>query len=395
MAEVKLEGLYKVFGKDTGTALKLAEEGLSRAEIRDKTEKTVALNNINLEIQKAEIFVVMGLSGSGKSTLIRCINRLIEPTKGKILIGEDEIDICSLDESSLIDLRRKMFGMVFQRFGLLPHRTVLENVVLGLEIQEKAAEEMDERGKAALKAVGLEGWEDSRISELSGGMQQRVGLARGLAVDPEILLMDEPFSALDPLIRQNMQEELLRIQKKMRKTIIFITHDLEEAVKLGDRIAILGDDGKVLQIDTPENILLNPKDDFVARFVKNVDKPNVIKVENILKMPSMTFRPDMGPKEALDMMKEKDIGHVYVVDEHGTYHGILTIELVSEALTKDSEAISGYLEHIKAVDQVKSLSSVLPMLITSPYPVPVVNESDIFVGFINEADAISILRGRR
>jgi len=395
MSEVKIENLYKIFGKDTDQALALAENGLSRSEIRESTNNTVALNNINLEIEKGEIFVIMGLSGSGKSTLIRCINRLIPPTKGNVLIGEDQIDICKLDNKGLIELRRKMFGMVFQGFGLLPHRTVLENVILGLEIQEANSEEMKEKGSNALKVVGLDGWGESKITELSGGMQQRVGLARGLAVDPEILLMDEPFSALDPLIRQNMQEELLNIQKKMKKTIIFITHDLEEAVKLGDRIAILGDDGKILQVDCPEEILLNPKNEFVARFVKNVDKPNVVKVESILKMPTVTFRPDTSPEDAQSIMKEKNLDYAYAVNDDGTFRGVLTMELASEAITRGASDISDYLDVTKAVYQVSTLGSVLHILITSAYSVPVINESDIFVGYINESDAISILKGRR
>jgi glycine betaine/proline transport system ATP-binding protein len=395
MAEVKVEGLYKVFGKHPERAFPLIEQGLSRAEIREKTKQTVALRNINLEIEKGEVFVVMGLSGSGKSTLIRCINRLITSTRGKVLIGEgeDEIDINQVSEEELIELRRKRFGMVFQSFGLLPHRTILENVMLGLEIMGFEKDEMTKRSEEAIKLVGLAGWEGNKPHELSGGMQQRVGLARGLAVDPEFLLMDEPFSALDPLIRQNMQEELLRIQKEQQRTIIFITHDLDEAVKLGDRIAILNEEGVVVQLDTPENVLMSPADEFVKEFVQNIDNPSVIKVESVTRKPDYTFNPEDTPDEVMKKLEDDEKEYGYVIADDGTYVGIITQLALHDAKHDKAEVISSYVEKVKSVDPVKTINQILPTLITANYSVPVVGSKNKFLGYVSDKEAIAIIRG--
>lgn len=395
MAEVKVEGLYKVFGKHPERAFPLIEQGLSRAEIREKTNQTVALRNINLEIGKGEVFVVMGLSGSGKSTLVRCINRLITSTRGKVLIGEgeDEIDINMVSEEQLIELRRKRFGMVFQSFGLLPHRTILENVMLGLEIMGFDKEEMTKRSEESIKLVGLAGWEGNKPHELSGGMQQRVGLARGLAVDPEILLMDEPFSALDPLIRQNMQEELLRIQKEQKRTIIFITHDLDEAVKLGDRIAILNEEGAIVQLDTPENVLMSPADEFVKEFVQNIDNPSVIKVEKVTHRPDYTFVPEDSPDEVMKKLEGEEKEYGYVVATDGTYVGIITQLALHDAIHDKADVISSYVEKVKAVDPVKTINQILPALITANYSVPVVGGKNKFLGYVSDKEAIAIIRG--
>lgn len=284
MAEMEVEGLYKIFGNNPDKALRLLEEGKTKSEIKNKTGSVVGLNNINVQVEKGSIHVIMGLSGSGKSTFLRCVNRLVEPTKGKVRI--DGKEVLSMNETQLRELRRKKFGMVFQRFSLLPHKTLLENVVFGLEIRGEHKTKRTSAGREALKKVGLEGWEESYPSELSGGMQQRVGLARALATDPQILLMDEPFSALDPLIRNQMQEELLKLQKQLKKTILFITHDLDEALRLGDKISILNEEGKIVQNGSPEEIVLNPKSGFVETFVKNVDEQSVIRAETVMQEPS-------------------------------------------------------------------------------------------------------------
>ncbi|HOI76612.1 MAG TPA: betaine/proline/choline family ABC transporter ATP-binding protein [Methanofastidiosum sp.] len=393
MLDLKINNLYMIFGKTPEKAFPLIEKGLTRSEIKEKTGQIVALRDINLEINKGEIFVIMGLSGSGKSTLIRCINRLIFPTKGEVLIGNEKINILDLNQTELIELRRKKFGMVFQRFGLLPHRTILDNVVLGLEIKGTPKEEMENIGKKILKTVGLAGWENSMPDELSGGMKQRVGLARALAIDPDILLMDEPFSALDPLIRDNMQEELLRIQRKMKKTIIFITHDLNEAVKLGNRVAILNEEGVLVQIDTVENILINPATEFVKTFVQNVDRHHVIKVEYITKQNKIVLTPDVSPHEAINKLKKNRVTYSFVVDEGQKLLGIILLSELDKSKSEENITIEPYIKKCNSLESVVTLAEALPLLITSKTAVAVVDEEGILLGHANEKAAIEILRG--
>ena len=266
---IRVENLYKVFGSDPRSIMQLVREGRSKDEILAETGHTVGLRDINLEIEKGQIFVIMGLSGSGKSTLVRHLNRLIDPTEGAIYV--DGIDVMNLSQTELEEFRRHRMSMVFQHFGLLPHRTVLENVAFGLSIQKVAKAEREEKAREWLRSVGLDGYEDQYPSQLSGGQQQRVGLARALCTDPEILLMDEPFSSLDRLIRSGMQDLLVELQDKLHKTIVFITHDLDEALRLGHQIAILKD-GVLSQVGRPEEILRNPADDYVEAFVRDVNR---------------------------------------------------------------------------------------------------------------------------
>lgn len=274
---IKVDKLVKIFGPDPRATLSLLKEGLSKDEIRAKTGHTVGVNEASFTVKPGEFFVIMGLSGSGKSTLLRCINRLIDPTAGRILVQRDagEVDVTKLDAKGLRELRRNTVSMVFQRFGLLPHRKVRENVAFGLEIKGQSEKDRLANAQKALDMVGLNGWGDSYPDELSGGMQQRVGLARALATDAPVLLMDEPFSALDPLIKVNMQNELIRIEEQLKRTILFITHDLDEALKLGHRIAIM-EGGRVVQIGTPEEIIVNPRTEYVADFVEHADPTGVI-----------------------------------------------------------------------------------------------------------------------
>lgn len=267
--KIQIERLFKIFGDTPERAFELIERNLSKDEIFEHTGNTIGLHDVNLEIREGEVFVVMGLSGSGKSTLLRCVNRLIPSTSGRILLEGTDINL--LDEEELRQVRRERLAMVFQNFALLPHRNVIDNVAFGLEIQDIEVEERHARAQEVLDTVGLGGHSESRISQLSGGMKQRVGLARALTTDADILLMDEAFSALDPLIRTNMQDELLNLQKTIQKTIIFISHDLDEALHLGDRIAIMKD-GKVSQVGTKYDILMNPADDYVSQFVEKVDR---------------------------------------------------------------------------------------------------------------------------
>jgi len=270
---IRFENLYKVFNcavKDERRVFSLLENGANRAKIKRQTGALVALRDISFSVKQGEFFVVMGLSGSGKSTLLRCLNRLVSPTRGRLMI--DGKDLLGMNREELTKLRREKMGMVFQSFALFPHRSVLENVAFGLELQRKSQDDIKKRGERALALVGLEGWGESPISELSGGMKQRVGLARALAPEPEVLLMDEPFSALDPLIRNRMQDELINLQQELGKTTFFITHDLSEALKLGDRIGMLNGEGELVQVGTPKEILNSPANDYVKDFVENIHK---------------------------------------------------------------------------------------------------------------------------
>ena len=274
---IRVENLYKVFGEDPKSVISMLEQGHSKDDIRAETGHTVGVNDVSFRLEPGEFFVIMGLSGSGKSTLLRCINRLIEPTSGKVFVETDEgeTDVTALGEQGLRQFRKQQVSMVFQRFGLFPHRTVRENAAYGLEVQGRPKKKRLEAAQETLEMVGLGQWGDSYPDELSGGMQQRVGLARALATDAPILLMDEPFSALDPLIKVNMQQELISIEKKLHRTVLFITHDLDEALKLGHRIAIM-EGGRVVQVGTPEEIIVNPKTEYVADFVEHADPTGVI-----------------------------------------------------------------------------------------------------------------------
>jgi len=274
--KIKIKNLYKVFGKNPDLAMKNVRSGKPKEQILSEYGQTLALKNINLEIQMGSVFVIMGLSGSGKSTLVRHINRLIEPTEGEIKV--DDTNVLSLNQRELANFRREKMSMVFQRFGLMPHRTVIENVAYGLTIQKVPRTKREKTAKEWLLSVGLGGYENQYPSQLSGGEQQRVGLARALCTDPEILLMDEAFYALDPLIRSDMQEQLISLQKKLNKTIVFITHDLNEAIRIGDKIAILKD-GEVSQVGAPEEILLNPADEYVKAFVREFNRTKTSRVK--------------------------------------------------------------------------------------------------------------------
>src|SRR6056297_3709306 len=325
MAAITITDLYKIFGKNPSRAIPLLKDGKTKDEILEETGLTVAIDKASFEVQEQETFVIMGLSGSGKSTVLRCLNRLIEPTSGDVLIGEDQTNIMDLDKENLLELRRKRMSMVFQNFGLFPHRSVLDNVAYGLEIGGMGKSERDEKSIESIEMVGLKGYENKMPNELSGGMQPRVGLARALANDPEILLMDEAFSALDPLIRADMQDELLELQAEVNKTVVFITHDLDEALKIGDRIAIMNE-GYVVQVGTPEEILTNPANDYVKAFVQNVDRTKVITAQAIMRKAPTVQIPKDGPSVAIRNMEKVGVSTTYVVDENRHLKGIVTID---------------------------------------------------------------------
>lgn len=392
MTKIKVENVYKVFGNNTQKALELVEKGHSKEEILKKTGCSIGVNNVNFEVEDGEFFVVMGLSGSGKSTLIRCLNRLIEPTSGSIYI--DEQDIAKCDDKALMEIRRKKIAMVFQNFALFPHRTILNNVEYGLEVQDIIEEIRKEKALEALKLVGLENYANSKPNELSGGMQQRVGLARALATDPDILLMDEAFSALDPLIRKEMQDELLQLQSKMQKTIIFITHDLDEALKLGDRIAIMKD-GVIEQIGTSEDILTNPASAYVRNFVEGVDRVKVLTASSIMKSPNPILTHKDGPKVAVRFMKEEEISSLYVVDKNRKLRGIIKIEDALELAQKNIRQVDEIIDRdIPIVSPETPISDLLSMARDAIYPLAVVGENDKLLGIIKRSTIIGGILGK-
>ena len=376
---VSVQGLTKVFGPDPGKALALHRSGRSKQEIHEKTGATLALNNVSFEIMRGETFVLMGLSGSGKSTLLRCINRLIEPTEGKILI--DGEDIVGMNQEELRTTRRRKLGMIFQSFALLPHRTVLDNVAFGLEVQGIPTDERRKRAEEVLQMVGLGGYGASMPDELSGGMKQRVGLARALTSDPDILLMDEAFSALDPLIRRDMQDELLDLQQRLAKTIIFVTHDLDEALKLGDRIALMKD-GAIVQIGTPEEILTNPENAYVERFVADVDLTRVFSASDVMRRPEPVARCTAGPRVALHLMEEHDIGSVFVVNRERRLMGLVTLEATLEAVRVGRGIQEIITTEIPTVALDTPLTDIISLIAGSPYPVAVVDDENRLRGLV-------------
>ncbi|UUV98985.1 quaternary amine ABC transporter ATP-binding protein [Vagococcus luciliae] len=375
MTKVKVENLTKIFGKkqQQQVALQMVKEKKSKTDIVKETGATVGVYDVNFDVKEGEIFVIMGLSGSGKSTLIRLINRIIEPTSGDIYI--DGQDIAKLDKEELREVRRHKMSMVFQNFGLFPHRTILENTEYGLEIRGVEKEERQQRAEKALENSGLLTFKDQYPDQLSGGMQQRVGLARALANDPEILLMDEAFSALDPLIRREMQDELIELQDKVKKTIIFITHDLNEALRIGDRIALMKD-GQIMQIGTGEEILTNPANDYVREFVEDVDRSKVLTAQNIM-VPAITTNLDIdGPNVALQRMRSEEVSMLVAVNKKRELLGTITADAAAEA-RKNKQTLHDVLDkNIITVEKDMLISDIFPLIYDSPTPLAVVDNED-------------------
>lgn len=389
-SKVVVKNVTKVFGKSSKNALRLLDKGYSKEEILKETGSTIGVNGANFEIFPGEIFVVMGLSGSGKSTLIRMLNRLIEPTAGQIFV--DDVDIVKMNSHQLRDFRQKKISMVFQNFALFPHKTILENTEYGLEIQK--VPQADRRSKAlqSLEIVGLKGYEYQYPSQLSGGMQQRVGLARALASDTDIVLMDEAFSALDPLIRKDMQDELLELQETMQKTIIFITHDLDEALRIGDRIALMKD-GHIIQIGTPEEIMMNPANEYVERFVEDVDLSKVLTAAHVQKRAER-ITPDRGPRVALQIMRDQGVSSIFVVDRRQRLLGAITAEDASMALIKDKTVDEVIQKNIGVVLEDTLLTEVIDASATSVLPLAVVDDDGRLKGVIIRGAIIGALAGK-
>lgn len=369
MAKVEIEHLTKIFGKRVKPALQMVQQQASKTEILKKTGATVGVYDANLSIEEGEIFVIMGLSGSGKSTLIRLLNRLIEPTSGSIKI--DGEDISTMSKEQLLEVRRKKMSMVFQSFGLFPHRTILENTEYGLEVQGVPKEERRERAEKALDNANLLAFKDQYPNQLSGGMQQRVGLARALANNPEILLMDEAFSALDPLIRRDMQDELLVLQANASQTIIFISHDLNEALRIGDRIAIMKD-GQIQQVGTGEEILTAPANDYVRAFIEDVDRSKVLTAERIM-IPPITTNIDVdGPAVALKKMRTEEVSGLVAVDRRRQFQGFISSEDALRA-RRENIGLRDVMTEMPTVARDMLVADIMPLIYDAPTPLAVVD----------------------
>ena len=391
---IRVEHLVKVFGDEPWRALPLLEQGRSKAEIREETGLTVGVNDVSFELEAGEVFVIMGLSGSGKSTLMRCVNRLIEPLSGKVLLTTDdgEIDVTALSAPELRELRRERMSMVFQRFGLFPHRSVLDNVAFGQEVRGSAREERYRVAREMLSVVGLEGWGDSKPNELSGGMQQRVGLARALATQANVLLMDEPFSALDPLIKVNMQNELLRIQAELHRTILFITHDLDEALRIGTRVAIM-DDGEIVQVGTPEEIIVEPRTEYVADFVEHADPTGVMTARTVaVPVPGQRFE-ESGQQDGTTFFQRVGYPEVSYGMQDGRFVEMRVDGVPVEAMRLE-DALQEETPEIRRRDAVllcgpgATLKQVLKGRTYSRLPQLVVDEDDLVLGVISENELV-------
>ena len=375
-AETKIEvsGLTKIFGKRINRAKEMLKQGKTKAEILKATGATVGVDQADFTIKKGEIFVIMGLSGSGKSTTLRMLNRLIEPTAGQVLIDGD--DIAKLDKQHLREVRRQKLSMVFQGFALLPNRTVLQNAAFGLEIQGMDKSEREAKANKALDLVGLDGFADQFPDQLSGGMQQRVGLARALANDPEILLMDEAFSALDPLIRREMQDELLDLQENVKKTIIFITHDLNEALRIGDRIALMKD-GQIMQIGTGEEILTNPANEYVRTFVEDVDRSKVLTAQNIM-VPALTTNIEIdGPTVALKRMRQEEVSMLLAVDKKRQLKGVVRAEKALEARKNGTSLVECVDPEIQTIDKDMLVNDIFQLIYDAQTPLAVTDNGKL------------------
>lgn len=388
MEQLEVHNLTKIFGRKRKAALNLVKQQVSKTEILKKTGATVGVYDANFKVKAGEIFVIMGLSGSGKSTLIRMLNRLINPTSGQIYI--DGKDVAKMNEEELRQVRREKINMVFQNFGLFPHRTILENTEYGLEVRGVAKEKRRQLAEAALDSANLLAFKDQYPNQLSGGMQQRVGLARALANDPDILLMDEAFSALDPLIRRDMQDELLNLQEEKQRTIIFITHDLNEALRIGDRIAIMND-GQILQIGTGEEILTNPQNDFIKEFVEDVDRSKVLTAQNIMTAPFTTNIENDGPNVALSRMRVEEVSMLLAVDKRRQLKGSLTAEAALKARKEKLPLTEVIDKNVKTVSPDTLITDIFDLIYDSPTPLAVVNENGRLLGVIIKGRVLEAL----
>ncbi|MEY3446178.1 MAG: glycine betaine/proline transporter system, ATP-binding protein [Pseudomonadota bacterium] len=385
--KIVVKNLYKVFGTDPALAMKMLNEGQTKDQIFQKSGMVAGVINANFHVNEGEIFVLMGLSGSGKSTLIRLLNRLVEPTHGQIIVGGH--DVAAMSKKALVDLRRKDLAMVFQSFALLPHLSVLSNTAFGLEVAGVGRKEREKRAMEVLDQVGLRTFAHKQPAELSGGMQQRVGLARALAVDPSLMLMDEAFSALDPLKRTEMQELLLKLQSEQQRTIVFVSHDLDEAFHIGDRIAIM-EGGRIVQIGTPDEILRNPSDEYVRAFFKGVDVQKYLVAKDVARQDeTLVIRPTTDAKadfaNAIERLRETRRNYAFVVADDGTLRGTVSIDSMLLSLQSGADMLANaLLEDVGAVNQNLSLKDLIGRIVKNPVPLPVVDDRGHYLGAVTQ-----------
>lgn len=388
--KVVIKNLYKVFGNNPKQAIKMVQDGISKSEVFEKTGQTVGVMDASFNIKQGEIFVIMGLSGSGKSTLVRLLNRLIEPSAGEVLI--DGQDISNLSDKDLRELRRTKMSMVFQSFALMPHLSVLQNAAFGLELAGMDLKERNKRAMSALAQVGLETVHMSYPDQLSGGMQQRVGLARALANDPEVMLMDEAFSALDPLIRTEMQDELVKLQSKARRTVIFISHDLNEAMRIGDRIAIM-EGGRVIQVGTPDEILNNPANDYVRSFFRNVDVTTILSAKDIASKQHATVinREGFGPTSAIELLRQHDRDYGYVVSPQGEFFGVVSVESLLKLERSKGKLSDAFLNSYEPLTRDTPLNEIIGQVAKYPFGLPVIDKNNKYQGVVTRVAMLRAL----
>jgi glycine betaine/proline transport system ATP-binding protein len=391
-AKIEAKNLVKIYGENTDKAMELFNQGLSRSEILQETGLTVGVAGVSFEIAEGEIFVIIGLSGSGKSTLLRCINGLLMPTSGSLLVDGKAVE--KLSDEELRKLRSEKISMVFQHFALLPNRTIIDNVALGLELRGAPLEERRKIAQEALVKVGLEEWKDKFPSELSGGMKQRVGLARALVMDSDILLMDEPFGALDALIRAEMQEELISLQREIKKTIVFVTHDLDEALRLGDRIAIMRD-GSIEQIGTADEILSEPANEYVEKFLHGVDVSKILDADSISKWPREVIRETEGVSVALHRMKKADTDYLFVLGARNKLVGMILREDVLKLAKEKQTGIKDIIKETNTVQSNTIMRDVYPELRNAEKDLAVVDDKGRFLGVITHSILLMTLDERK
>ena len=380
-AKIEVKQVSKIFGSKGSKVLETLGKQFDKQEVMQQTGHVVGVHDASFMVNTGEIFVIIGLSGSGKSTLIRCLNLLHRPTAGSIEI--DGEDICEYNRDQLRELRRKKIAMVFQNFALLPHKNVIDNVSFGLRVRGENRQDSRKKALEMIEMVGLAGYENEPIQSLSGGMKQRVGLARALANDPEILLMDEAFSALDPIVRRDMQYELLNLQQKLQKTIVFITHDIQEAFKIGDRVAIMKD-SKIVQVGTPEEILTSPANEYVERFITGVDKTQVLSLRSIMHLPGCLVQLRDGPKLALQEMRMNGVSSAFVMDQSLRFKGIVNLQDTLQAI-KDKQPLESILVHdVIEVEPSTTVSDLVPLAQKSPYPIAV-TENGRLLGIVTKS----------
>lgn len=385
---IQVSHLTKLYGgANKAEAAKMLKEGKEKSEVFHDTGTTAAVWDVNFKVKRGEIFVIIGLSGSGKSTVIRMLNLLNKPTGGQIIF--EESDLGSFSKKDITDYRRDKISMVFQSFGLMSHRDVLGNVVYGQEIKGVSRVERERKAMEMIEMVGLKGYEHTGISSLSGGMKQRVGIARALASDPEVLLMDEPFSALDPLVRKDMQFELLSLQRKLEKTVIFITHDINEAFKLGDTVAIMRD-GRLIQVGTPEEMSAHPADNYVKEFIDSADKTKVLCARHVMTTPCVVRENDT-PEHALREMKNSGVSSAYVVGRHMSFLGILGLDAAIKARREELTISEVYVKDVETTTSEVLISDILPLAAEAKYPIAVLDDSGSLMGIVTKASVLAML----